>query len=175
MADRVQVLKQEWPTLGGSETDFEPSPIEPNEDGLEARAYYVQKDTGRDSAVGTTRDTSDNLVLFDPIAGSKTLSQLLSSSGLPSLDFLLTCDPVADDTTYSITFGSSSRVDAETWKTTADNKNIKTVTYTYTGGKVASVVVRVFAADGVTIAAQTTETYSYSGSRVTGSTLTRDI
>ena len=47
MADRVRVQKQESPGTGGTQTStFGPEPINPNEDGVDARALFLQKDTG---------------------------------------------------------------------------------------------------------------------------------
>lgn len=78
MADRVVPLKLESSTLGGTQTDTFPVPATVNEDGLEARSYYLQNDTSRDSSVFITRDSSNNLILHDAVLGvDKTLSSLV--------------------------------------------------------------------------------------------------
>ena len=82
--DRVQVLKQESAGNGGDggdEVEY-PTPIEPQEDALEAAGLYLQSATDRDETVHVKRDASQNLVLTDPVTGSKTLAQLASGGGI---------------------------------------------------------------------------------------------
>jgi len=67
LVDRVQVIKWESVGAGGSQNNITPTEINPNEDGLEARSYFLQKDSGRDSLVGVSRDDNDNLTLFDNV------------------------------------------------------------------------------------------------------------
>jgi hypothetical protein len=78
MVDRVQVIKWESPSQGGTQEDTVPSEINPNEDGLSARAYFVQDDSSADNTVGISRDSAGNLLLFDPLSGGTyTLGELL--------------------------------------------------------------------------------------------------
>lgn len=74
--DRVVPIKQERPDLGGSETDVQDVPADVNEDALEARGFYVQNDSSRDSLVLMSRDDSNNITFTDPVTGTKTLAQL---------------------------------------------------------------------------------------------------
>lgn len=77
MADRVIPIKIERITLGGSQDNIRYSAANVNEDGLAARALFVQKDSGSDSLVGITRDASgNNLQLFDSLSGQLNLSDL---------------------------------------------------------------------------------------------------
>jgi hypothetical protein len=87
MADRVQAIKWEEPAGGGSELDLVPSELEPNEDGLDARAYHIQNDTSSDSNVKVSRDASDNMTFADGVvSGTKTLTDLLASGGDSNVD-----------------------------------------------------------------------------------------
>ncbi len=83
MADRVQVIKWESPSHGGTQTDMVPSEIDTNEDGLDARAIYFQNNTSKDSVVETSRDASNNMTFKDGVvSGTKTLTDLLAGSGV---------------------------------------------------------------------------------------------
>lgn len=78
MAERVRVLKRETTATGGDASDEDdlPSPIDPNEDFLDARGLALQGATSADETVTATRDASDNMVLKDPVAGTWTLYDL---------------------------------------------------------------------------------------------------
>lgn len=173
MADRCVPIKQERPDLGGTESDTFDTPLDPNEDGLEMREVFLQKDTGRDSNVSVTRDNSDNLVFKDPNAGTKTLSAL-SASGTSRNDFLLDNEPVEVGITYTPTY-TSGRITNEEWKNT-NNRKYKTIDYTYSSGRISTEVRKVYdPADGTTVLAQVTITYSYSGATVSSYVLVRNV
>jgi hypothetical protein len=87
---------------------------------------------------------------------------------------LLETEPASPGTTYSNTI-VSGKVTQEVWRRTADASLLKSIDYTYTGGKVTTEVRKVFATDGVTIIAQVTLTYTYTGSSVTGIVTVRDV
>ncbi len=89
-------------------------------------------------------------------------------------ELLLIGEPTAVNTTYSNTL-SGSLPTQEVWRRTADSTLIKTIDYTYNTGKLATEVRKVYAADGTTIIAQLSFTYSYTGSNITGKVITRDI
>lgn len=182
-ADRVQLLKQESTALGGDDADaveWGSSPLDPGEDAPEVRGVFYQPATGdgpKDEAVYTTRDAFGNLVFKDANNPEKTLSDLTGGSGVSYTDFLLEDDPIAEtgvaDAQYAIT-RTGNLVSNETWKR-ANNTNIKTIDYTYVGNKITSEVRKVYAADGVTIVAQVTWTYTYSGSLINGGTMVRNV
>lgn len=90
------------------------------------------------------------------------------------LEFLLDCEPDSTGVTYSVT-RTGGRVSQETWTDTATSKTLKTISYARIGNLVSSIQTKVYAVDGVTVAAQTTETLSRSSGVVSGSTKTRDI
>ena len=77
--DKVVPIKIESTALGGDENDEFPIPADVHEDFLECRGLCIQNATSRDDGVGVERDSSDNLTLFDSVAGSKTLDQLPTS------------------------------------------------------------------------------------------------
>lgn len=77
--DRVQVTKVESAAGGGQEGQDGPYggpvPLDPQEDAIESAGIYLQDESNRDENVGIFRD-SDDLKLFDPSLGSKSISQL---------------------------------------------------------------------------------------------------
>ena len=80
--DRVQVIKQESAALGGDEADESPfdSPIQPQEDAIEAAGVYFQDAENRDEALLIWR-VGNNLKFKDISNPSgKTLSELLSGA-----------------------------------------------------------------------------------------------
>lgn len=88
---------------------------------------------------------------------------------------LLDDEPGSVGTTYTVT-RSGSTVTQEKWVNTGNSRTIKQINYTYTGSKVTTEVRKVFsAADGTTVIAQKTLTYSYSGTTVTGATIVRNV
>jgi hypothetical protein len=88
-------------------------------------------------------------------------------------ELLLLGEPVSVSTTYSnMLIGSVPS--HEVWQITATSKTLKTIDYSYSTGNLITEVRKVYAADGTTVIAQLTINYSYTGSIVTGKTLTRD-
>jgi len=80
LADRVQAIKWESPSHGGTQTDITPTEIDPNEDGLDSRAVFFQDDESADSDVYVSRDDSGNLIFKDKVVDAiKTLNDLLES------------------------------------------------------------------------------------------------
>jgi hypothetical protein len=88
---------------------------------------------------------------------------------------LLDDEPGSLTTTYTVT-RAGSNVTQEKWVNTGNSRAIKQIDYTYTGSKVTTEVRKVFsAADGTTVIAQKTLTYNYSGTVITGATITRNV
>lgn len=81
MVDRIQPLKIEDSATGGVEVDPYPTATDRNEDYLDARGVAYQNATSNDDLVRTERDSSNNLVLRDPVAGPHTLASLLGGGG----------------------------------------------------------------------------------------------
>lgn len=80
MVDRVQPLKLESPDTGGTQTDAFTTSTNPQEDYLDARGVTHQNATSDDDDVRTERDASNNLVLVDPVTGTRTLAQLVAAA-----------------------------------------------------------------------------------------------
>lgn len=87
---------------------------------------------------------------------------------------LLDGEPTIPGTTYANTY-TGNNITNETWKRTSNSTNIKTIDYTYSGNKVSTEVAKIYSANGVTVIAQTTRTYTFTGSKVTGVAMTRDV
>jgi hypothetical protein len=121
------------------------------------------------SGVLEARDAADSAYAVLRVA-----EPTLANDALPNGDFLLNNEPDSLNNTYSNTT-SGGKVTQEVWIRTAGATNIKVIAYTYTGPKVTTEVRKVYALDGTTIIAQTTMTYSYTGSVVTGIVVTRDV
>lgn len=77
--DRVQVLKRESSAGGGDPADEAPwdSPIEPQEDALEAAGLYVQDAAHRDETTLISRSGDDMLFKDGNNPTAATLSELL--------------------------------------------------------------------------------------------------
>jgi hypothetical protein len=76
VADRVRPIGIEIAALGGGQDVIRYRPIDKNEDGLEMRALFLQNDSSGDDAVGATRNGTNDLLFFDPVAGTVSLSTL---------------------------------------------------------------------------------------------------
>jgi hypothetical protein len=84
--DRIQVLKQESSPLGGDAADTVdyPSPIDPQEDALEAAGVYLQDASNRDETTYVARNGT-NMVFRDVTTGTEyTLTQLVGGSADPA-------------------------------------------------------------------------------------------
>lgn len=102
------------------------------------------------------------------------LDGAITAGGVTENDFLLEVDPPAPTNDYSNTV-VGGKVTVETWKRNFDSSNLKTIDYTYSGILLSQEVRKVYAANGITITAQLTIVYTYSGSRVVSATVTRNI
>lgn len=113
---------------------------------------------------------------FDPTHQNIT-TQILGQGVLSDLSNhdLLNNEPVGTGVTYSNTL-TGSQVTQEKWVNTGNSRTIRQVDYTYSGSKVTTEVRKVFsAANGTTVLAQVTITYSYSGNTVSGETIVRNV
>jgi hypothetical protein len=113
---------------------------------------------------------------FDPTSQNVTTKNLEQGvlTDLSNHD-LLNNEPVGTGVTYSNTT-TGGKVTQEIWVKTSNSFTIRQIDYTYTGTKVTTEVRKVFsAADGTTVIAQITLTYSYTGSAVTGETIVRNV
>ena len=147
-----------------------------NSDAPDVRGVYFQNDSSNDTTALVSRDASNNLTFADSVLGAtKTLSQLASAPVY--YEFLLDNEPIsetgANDATYAATYSGNS-LSLEEWKRN-DTTLLKSIAYTYSSGKLSSEVRKTFAADGTTILAQVTWTYSYTGNKLTSATMIRNV
>lgn len=89
-------------------------------------------------------------------------------------DFLLDNEPDSAGTTYSLTY-TGATVTQEVWSNSGTGKTIKTIDYTYSGGNPSQETRKVFAADGTTVVAQLTVTYTFTGNQFTSAVSVRNI
>lgn len=177
--DRVQVIKRESAALGGDaaeDVDYL-EPISAQEDAIEAAGIYLQDASNRDETVWIERNGSDMRFFDVANPGGYTLTQLTSGGGVSYSEFLLNNEPTAEtgatDCAYTPTY-TGIKVTKEEWKRN-DTTLIKSIDYTHTGISVTSEVRKVFAADGTTIVAQVTWTYSYTGINLTSGSMVRNV
>lgn len=179
--ERVQCVKQESAALGGDDADSGPDvqyPINPFEDVIEAAGYELQEPDGtvRDADVMISRLGGAMTFKDQAVPTPVTLTDLLDVSDFYK-EFLLNCEPVREtgavDASYTPTY-AAGRVTKEEW-TRNDATLIKSIDYMYTGVMVTSEIMKVFAPDGVTVTAQVSWNYSYTGSTLTSATMTRDV
>lgn len=80
--DRVQVVKQESAALGGDAADEAPfdSPIEPQEDAIEAAGLYLQDETHRDETTLIARSGDDMTFKDGSNPTSVSLTDLLGGA-----------------------------------------------------------------------------------------------
>jgi hypothetical protein len=99
MADRVHPLKLEHPAYG-TQTDFTPTELDPNEDHVSTRGVFLQNDSSDDEVAHLTRDSSNRMTFQDadnvtPV----TLTSLIGAAdpgGIEPVGF-----PNRDDSEYS--------------------------------------------------------------------------
>jgi hypothetical protein len=96
------------------------------------------------------------------------------ASGVVRYDFLLTSDPFISST-YTASYVSGV-VTQESWYNAVNTFEIKRTTYSYVSGIVDSEIVRVYdEANGVSVAAQTTTTYTYTSGSLTSASKVRNV
>lgn len=166
---RTSPLKND--PVEGYEQDFDP-----NTDAVDVRGVVVQNDSSDDATVQVTRDSSNNLVLIDPNAGSFTLSSLSTGgSGItesqhralrqlihfidngPTNGFASGAYrenlPAADPFVTSVTW----------WTSNAKTHKIVEKLITYTGVLATQVQWKMYDTDGSTVLATVTDAITYSG------------
>jgi hypothetical protein len=176
--DRVQVLKRESAALGGDAADETPydSPIEPQEDALEAAGVYLQDPTHRDEQVLVRRD-GDNLKFKDvsnPI--EKTLTDLIAGTGgltveahkvVRHLIHFIKDGPCEGFTTgaYKETLpaGAVFPTSEIWWESSSKVKKIVELTTTWSGAKKTAEEWKMYDTDGTTVLVTVTDTITYSG------------
>jgi len=85
--DRVQVVKWESSALGGTQNNTQPTPINPQEDALEAMGLYLQDGSNRDTNILIARSGNDMTFKDVTNATPKTLTNILNPSATTSPSF----------------------------------------------------------------------------------------
>lgn len=177
-ADRVQLTKWETAAGGGDAADESGfhEPLEPNEDAPEVQGFFLQPpkpSTARDALVYVTRDASGNMVFRDVVDGTeRTISDFLTGGG----GLTASSHRALDQLVHDVAENSYTEVEETAGKTTAvrtytdsgKTEKIREEEYTYTAGKVTTIVTKQYA---VGVLAETyTETVTYSGAKVSNIT-----
>lgn len=170
--DIVQVVKQEWQSLGGDAGDEAPysTPIEVAEDAIEVAAVLLQEVGRRDKSAAIWPDSGKLRFRDSENTGSgKTLTELVSGSGgltESSHEALDTLTHAIAETSYEEVTYSANKISAITvWETDSKLKKIREELYTYTGSKITQIVTNQY--DGAGVVSQTvTETVTYDGVKI---------
>lgn len=137
---------------------------------------YVVNDAvqyGGSSWIAVAANTNSAPSLVNP--AWNLLAQAGSGGGgaVSLVDELLVSDPYTS-AVMSLTYVTGS-VTREDWNRLVGGALLKRTDFTYVGSNVTQIRVQTFDIDGTTLTGQTTETISYTGSTVTGTSKTRDI
>ena len=179
--DVVQVIKQEWVSLGGGSTSPYSVPIEPLEDGVEVGAVFLVESGRRNKALAIWSDNGNLRIrdVFNPGTDSKgfTLTELLAGVGgitINSHKALLQLIHFIDEgPAESFTTGATKTVTGtvfptqELWKR-ADTTKLVEKNITWTGVNPTTVEWKMYDTDGIAVLATVTDTVAYSGVFLTG-------
>lgn len=183
--DRVQLTKQESTALGGDDADtaeWGPTPIEPQEDAIEAAGYYGQDAAHRDETVLIWRE-NERWMAKDPTYGVVELLGASAGSGITAAQHKALRQLVhfVETNSPGDGFGAGPYVsevlptgnpfpESETWHTDATKtEKICREEVTYNNNKTfATQTWIVYKADGVNPEAQAVDTIFYQGVVETG-------
>lgn len=170
-------MKLETPVEGGNQTDMWPVEVNPNQDGVDCNALFLQSTSSADSRVYVDRDSADQGIRFtEPTVGVKKLNRLVSNSLSDTqshqalLDIIHFLDDGPGDGWASgavrVRTGTAPNAGGWVWYTsTAQTARIIDCTITYTGSSIvpATKVWRLYAANGTTVIRTVTDTYTWTG------------
>lgn len=175
--DRVQLLKQEWGSLGGDALDESPvpEPIEPQEDAMETAGVYLQDAANRDENVLLSRVGDD--MTFQDVNNSTpvTLTDLLATSGMTvpqhaNLDTLL--HALSENHDITPTFSAYGVITGITIRTPGGTL-VRDANFGYnSSGLITSVVFRQYDAAGSVIETLTA-VYNYTSGSLDTVSVTR--
>jgi hypothetical protein len=171
--DRVQAVKWETPSQGGTQDDQYPTGINEIQDALSARGFYAQPDGGpADEEVLIWRD-GDAWTFQDKQAGPYTLAGLLTIEAHKALRQLIHF--IEEGPAEGFASGAYKEVTGQPfptsiiwWESAAKLKKIVEKTITRTGGSATNVTptpiaYKVYAADGTTVVAEVSDAITYDG------------
>lgn len=175
--DRVQVLKEESTALGGDDadaTEWGPTPLNPQEDALEARGYFIQDELNRDETTMVSRTGLDMTFKDGNNPAEKTLTELLAGAGgltesghrtLRQLIHFIDDGPAEGFASgaYKETTGTIFPTAEVWWESNSKLKKIVSLDTTWTGVNITQEIWKVYDTDGSTVLATVTDAISYSG------------
>lgn len=173
--DRIRIIKWESPASGGTETDFEPTEIDPHEDYADVRGVALQSATSDDDHVVFSRDDDGNMTFQDEANVTPlTLSDLVAGTGGLTADAHKTLRQlihfIADGPAEGFATGAYREVTGTIfptaviwWESSGKLKKIVERLLTWTGVNVTTDKWKVYDTDGSTVLWTITDTVSYSG------------
>lgn len=169
MVDRVRPMKMET-DVRGTEIDEFHTPVDPSEDHIEARGFFIQNDTSEDEVVLITRDSSNRMTLEDTENSPITLSQLLTEGEHKTVRQLIhfieegPAEGFASGA-YKETLPSANPFPTSIiwWESSSKLKKIVERTITWTGANPTTDEWKIYDADGSTVLATVSDAISYSG------------
>jgi hypothetical protein len=181
MADRVRPLGLECPQEGGTQIYSAPTEINPNQDGVDCNALFLQSASSADSRVFVDRDSTDQGLRFtEPTVGVKKLNRLVSNSLSDTqshqalLDIIHFLDDGPGDGWASgavrVRVGTGPNAGGWVWYTsTAMTARIIDMTVTYPAGSILpqTKAWRLYAANGTSVIRTLTDTYTWNGPLLT--------
>lgn len=160
--------------LKNNEVEEYEEPIDAAVDGLTARGFYPHRVGTPNENIGIERDSSGNLVLKDEVAGSKTLTDLLSGT-VPSHDLLPTLVHEVNATTFDeVAYTNGLITRFTTWTSSDKTQKVVEVLVGYVSTRISSVVSKRYDASGGLVQ-QMTEVIGWTGGWITSITRTRDL
>ena len=176
MPDIVQVLKQESTALGGDDADIgvhgAPKPINPLEDQLESAGLVVCDANNRDATTKVERNEND--MTFKDVNNPTpvTLTELQSppASGITeaqhaALDTAL--HALVEVRVEKASYDGNSRLSTlNTWDDNAETTQIRREEFTYSSGKLATHIIKIYNGAGSEVTAlRQTGTITYSAGK----------
>lgn len=186
MVDRVHPLKLEHPAYG-TQTDFTPTELDPQEDHVDVRGAFFQNDTSDDETVHVTRDSSSRMIFID---SENTTALTLTELGTGGTGVSETTHKTLRQLIHFIDEGPAEGFASGAyreqlpsgsifptsiiwWESSSKVGKIVERTLTWTGVNVTTDEWKVYDTDGSTLLATVSDSISYSG--VVETTRTRTI
>lgn len=116
---------------------------------------------------GTSFRFLDATGVYDPRSGSG-----VANVGADT-DFLLGNEPPEPDNNYAVTY-TGSKVSQETWTRVGGNL-LRKIDYVYSGNRVSTENIRVYALDGTTVVGHLQVAYTYSGTQLASAVRSRIV
>jgi len=167
--DRVQVLMNESPGLGGTQdSEGFPTVVNPNKDAPEGQGFFFQPpapSTAKDNTVYVTRDASDNMLFKDGVVpGEITLNELITEDEHKVLRQLIHfIEDGPTESAYREITGTLFPSAIIWWESSSKLKKIVERLLTWTGIDLTTDQWKMYDTDGSSVLATVTDTVSYSG------------